>query len=213
MRVRRFCGFVGGGLSHRVSLEVSSGVCQGSQIQDQAVWQAGCRWSPDQAEDRAVTQRVVGGVIFWCVYGWGFADPRPGCCHTGCPWSCRLTRVRARVRSIIFLWKCFFLFGFFLCVFWFVSCPKISLEEDVSCESASNKLQKIADTFPCYLGSMLVSFDRTWMFVGRFPVLIIVKIIRVATIASSRFNGSQCLNHLVTNTLSSFNTLPVGRKT
>ena len=47
MRVRRFCGFVGGGLSHRVSLEVSSGVCRGpgSQIQD-----------------RAVTQGVVGGV-------------------------------------------------------------------------------------------------------------------------------------------------------
>ena len=49
MRVRRFCGFVGGGLSHRVSLEVSSGVSSGQGY---------------QAEDRAVTQRVVGGVIF-----------------------------------------------------------------------------------------------------------------------------------------------------
>ena len=51
MRVHRFCGFVpGGGLSHRESLEVSSGVSrgQGSQIQDRAV----------------VTQGVVGGVIF-----------------------------------------------------------------------------------------------------------------------------------------------------
>ena len=41
MRVHRFCGFVpGGGLSHRESLEVSSGVRrgQGSQIQDRAVW-------------------------------------------------------------------------------------------------------------------------------------------------------------------------------
>ena len=39
MRVRRFCGFVAGGLFHGKSLEVSSGVCrgQGSQIQDWAV--------------------------------------------------------------------------------------------------------------------------------------------------------------------------------
>ena len=42
VRVRRFCGFVAGGLSHRelleVSLTVSSGVCrgQGSQIQDRS---------------------------------------------------------------------------------------------------------------------------------------------------------------------------------
>ena len=66
VRVRRFCGFVAGGglshresfevssgvcvgvtvrLSHRVSLEVSSGVCrgQGSQIQDRAVV-TGCCW-------------------------------------------------------------------------------------------------------------------------------------------------------------------------
>ena len=50
VRVRKCCGFVAGGLSHRHSLEVSSGVCrgQGSQIQDRTV----------------VTLGVVGGVIF-----------------------------------------------------------------------------------------------------------------------------------------------------
>ena len=50
VRVRRFCELRGGGLSHRESLAVSSGVCrgQGSQIQDRAV----------------VIQGVVGGVVF-----------------------------------------------------------------------------------------------------------------------------------------------------
>ena len=59
-----------GRLSHRVSLEVSSSdarTAAGSQIQDQAA-----------------TQGVVGGVIFWCAYGCGFADPILGCRHTGC---------------------------------------------------------------------------------------------------------------------------------
>ena len=36
------------------------------------------------------------------------------------------------------------------------------MEEDLSCESAWNKLQKIADTFPCYLGSMLTLKDLMW---------------------------------------------------
>ena len=50
------------GLSHRVSLEVLCGVCrgQGSQIQDPAVTHG------SQIQDRAVTQGVVGGVV-WCV--------------------------------------------------------------------------------------------------------------------------------------------------
>ena len=61
------------GLSQKVSLEGSSGVCggQGSQIQK-----------------GAVTQGVAGGVV-WCVWGSGFAGPRRGC-HRGCRWRRRL---------------------------------------------------------------------------------------------------------------------------
>ena len=126
-----------------------------------------------QIQDRAVVTQGVIEAAIWRVYGRGFA-------------------------ALFFFENVSFCLVFFICVFWFVSCPEFFLEEDVSCESASNKLQKIADTFPCYLGPMLVSFDRTWMFVGRFPVLIVVKIIRAATIASSKFKGSRCINHWVT---------------
>ena len=66
-------------------------------------------------------------------------------------------RVRVGIRSI------FLDFHFCLVIFYIIICilvcfwPRnISTEEDLSCESAWNKLQKIADTFPCYLGSMLV---------------------------------------------------------
>ena len=64
------------GLSQKVSVEVSPGVCggQGSQIQK-----------------GAVTQGVAGGVV-WCVWGSGFADPKGGC-HTRCRWRCRLVCV------------------------------------------------------------------------------------------------------------------------
>ena len=64
-----------GGLSHRVSLEVSSGVCrgQGSQIQDRAVTgcrrrcsSGVCRGQGSQIQDRAVTQGVGGGVVGVC---------------------------------------------------------------------------------------------------------------------------------------------------
>ena len=46
----------------------------------------------------AVTQGVVGGVV-WCVLGSGFADPRPGCRHTGCRWRCNL-RMCVGVRGL-----------------------------------------------------------------------------------------------------------------
>ena len=52
VRVRRFCGFVVGGLSHRVLLELSSGV-----------WVRVRR-----SKKGAVTQGVVGAVV-WCVFG------------------------------------------------------------------------------------------------------------------------------------------------
>ena len=69
------------GLSQKVSLGLSPGVCggQGSQIQK-----------------GAVTQGVAGGVV-WCVWGSGFADPKGGC-HTRCGWRCRLVCVGVRVR-------------------------------------------------------------------------------------------------------------------
>ena len=40
----------------------------------------------------------------------------------------------------------------------FAFIPQIALAEDLSCESAWNKLQKIADTFPCYLGFGIMFF-------------------------------------------------------
>ena len=56
-----------------------------------------------------------------------------------------------------------FYIDFYFCLVFFLICilvcflPRhIFMEEDVSCESASDKLQIIADAFPCYLGSMLV---------------------------------------------------------
>ena len=60
------------GLSHRVSLEVSSGVCVGVRVRRSktglsqgVVW---CVWGGQgsQIQDGAVTQGVVGGVV-WCV--------------------------------------------------------------------------------------------------------------------------------------------------
>ena len=78
----------------------------------------------------AVTQGVVGGVVWW-VYQ------------------------RVGIRSIIFY--IYFYLVIFPFVFWFVSCPEIFLSKKMfSCESASNKWQILADAFPCYLGSMLV---------------------------------------------------------
>ena len=38
----------------------------------------------------------------------------------------------------------------------FLAQKYIYMQENVSCESPWNKLQNIGDTFPCYLGSMLV---------------------------------------------------------
>ena len=186
VRVRRFCGFVAGGavtqgvvggviwcvygcgfagrfhsFSYRGSYFKLGG--DGSQI----LW-IRC--------GGAVTQGVVGGVV-WCVEGSGFADPRPVCRHTECHWSCHLMRVGVRVyrskRGLsqkvslevssdactgggaqdYFLFKFLFLFRYILYLYFGLF---LAMEEDVSCESAWKKLQKIADTFPCYLGSMLV---------------------------------------------------------
>ena len=57
----------------------------------------------------------------------------------------------------------YFYINFHFCLvilyIWILVCflPRnISMEADLSCESAWNKLQKLADTFPYYLGSMLV---------------------------------------------------------
>ena len=50
-----------------------------------------------QIQDRAVVTQGVIEAVIWCVYGWGFADSRPGCPHTGCHWSCHLMRVGVRV--------------------------------------------------------------------------------------------------------------------
>ena len=126
MRVRRFCGFVAGGLSHRVSLEVSSGVCRVCRSKtglshrvSLEVSSGACRGQGSQIQEWAVAQGVVGGVIFWCVYG--FAHPRQGCRHRGCHWRCHLMRVRVGVRSIIY----YFWINLYLClvitvsVFWF----------------------------------------------------------------------------------------------
>ena len=71
MRVRRFCGFVAGGLSHRVSLEVSSGVCRVCRSKtglshrvSLEVSSGACRGQGSQIQEWAVAQGVVGGVIF-----------------------------------------------------------------------------------------------------------------------------------------------------
>ena len=69
------------GLSQRVSLEVSFGVCGGQGL---------------QIRKGVVIEGVVGGVA-WCVWGSGFADPKGGC-HTRCRWRCRLVCVGVRVR-------------------------------------------------------------------------------------------------------------------
>ena len=67
------------GLSHRVSVEVSSGVCKGLGSQSHRVSlevSSGVRRGQGlQIQDRAVTQGDVGGVV-WCVWGSGLADPR-----------------------------------------------------------------------------------------------------------------------------------------
>ena len=101
-------------------------------------------------QDQAVTQGVVGGVIFWCAYGCGFADPIPGCRHTGC-WQRGLSqrvslevssdacvRVGTRVPVI-----------FYICI---LVCFLPRNIEDVSCESAWDKLQNIVDIFRAIWG-------------------------------------------------------------
>ena len=55
-----------------------------------------CGGQGSQIQDRAVTQGVVGGVV-WCVEGSGFADPTPGC-HKTCWWRCRVVCVGVRFR-------------------------------------------------------------------------------------------------------------------
>ena len=97
--------------------------------------------------------------------GWGFADfvdslrgvhPRPGCRHTGC--HLKLSSDACTGGSLQYVYINFY-FCLVICCICIVACflPRnISMEEDASCESAWNKVQKIADTFPCYLGSMLV---------------------------------------------------------
>ena len=93
------------GLSHKVSLEVSSGVCggQGSQIQKGAVTQgvAGgvvwCVWGQGpQVQDGAVTEGVAGGVV-WCVWGVRVCRSKGGL-YRRCRWRRRLVRVAVRVR-------------------------------------------------------------------------------------------------------------------
>ena len=56
----------------------------------------------------------------------------------------------------------FFDIDFYFCLVVFCNCilvcflpRRIFMEEDVSCESAGDKLQIIADAFPCYLGLCL----------------------------------------------------------
>ena len=61
-------------------------------------------------------------------------------------------------------WQYFFKFPFLMVIFYIciLACflPRnIPMEEDLSCELVWNKLQKSADTFPCYLGSMLVKLE------------------------------------------------------
>ena len=99
VRVRRFCGFAAGGGCHTGSRWRCYVVCVADP-------HTGCRWRcrgvcvgvrGSQIQDRAVAQGVVRGVIFWCVYGCGFAEVREGCRHTGCHWSCHLMRVVVRV--------------------------------------------------------------------------------------------------------------------
>ena len=84
-----------GALSHGVSLEVSFGACRGPG------------W---QTQDRAVTQGVVGGVIFWCVQIQGRAIVKQGVIEA----VIYLMRVRARVQQHYFLYKFLFLFGYIL---------------------------------------------------------------------------------------------------
>ena len=92
-----------------------------------------------------------GSQILWIRCGGG--------CHTGCCWRCRLVcRGQGSQIQDRAVWL------YFISVFWFVS-RNISMEEDLSCESAWNKWQTIADTFPFYLGSMLVfpfKKEKTW---------------------------------------------------
>ena len=141
---QNFVDWLRGGLSHRESLGVSFGVCrgQGSQIQDRAVIEA----------------------VSWCVYrGQGFADLREGC-HRGCHERGHLMPVYActggdsgwdsRYWYDIIFHICLVIF--YICILVCFLPRNISMEEDVSCESAWDKLQNIADTFPRYLGSMLV---------------------------------------------------------
>ena len=71
---------------------------------------------------------------------------------------CHLMRVRVRVRRIIYINFHFCLVIFYICILVCFLPRNISMEEDLSRESAGNKLLKIADTFPCYLGSMLDGF-------------------------------------------------------
>ena len=56
----------------------------------------------------------------------------------------------------IIFYLCLVVFFFCICILVCFLTRNLSIEEDVSCESASNKLQKIADTFPFYLGFMPV---------------------------------------------------------
>ena len=63
--------------------------------------------------------------------------------------------VRVGIRSIFFKFPVQFVYILYLILVCFLP-RNISMEEGLSCESARNKSQKIADTFPCYLGSMLV---------------------------------------------------------
>ena len=145
-----------------------------------------CRFCGFVVGGGAVTQGVVGGVV-WCVLGSGFADPRPGCHHTGCRWRCNLLCVGVRGLQIsrrvsvevssdactggdsqfylyINFHFCLVIFYLYLYFGLFLA-RNISIEKDLSCESAWNKLQKIADTIPCYLGPMHLKNILPWGFV------------------------------------------------
>ena len=73
---------------------------------------------------------VIEGVC--CVYAWGLA---------------------------VFFKFPFLMVIFYICILACFLPRNIPMEEDLSCELVWNKLQKSADTFPCYLGSMLVKLE------------------------------------------------------